>query len=192
MKGERAKAVTGRGGWVAAALYTLLIFAFLPLFPDFWAALSRHLPEIAGVSRYGMIALLVILFSGLFLFHKRCGPGFYVLAFAVFLGYGFLILFVCQYPAERFHVLEYGVLVILVYRALAPRMKTARIYCFIVLYTFSVGLIDELIQALLPNRVYDPRDIAINWAASLLAVCLLAAATWRRFGKAKEQGHTFI
>ena len=137
---------------------------------------------------YGFIALPVILFIGFLLFYgKRQSPGFYIWTTAVFIGYGLLIFFVCEYPAERFHLLEYGVLVILVYRALAPRIRTARIHILIILYTFAVGFIDELIQALLPNRVYDNRDIAINWAASLLATGLLVAATWRRPGMLKNK-----
>ncbi|MBW1774293.1 MAG: VanZ family protein [Deltaproteobacteria bacterium] len=140
-------------------------------------------------THYGIIALVVILFTGFLLFYgKHRSPGFYIWTFAVFLGYGVLIFLVCKYPAERFHLLEYGVLVILVYRALVTRIKTARIYFLIILYTFAVGFIDELIQALLPNRVYDNRDIAINWAASLLATgLLLVAATWRRPGMLKNK-----
>ena len=183
----RAEAGVRRRRWIAAIIYTLLIFVFLPIFPTLWGALSRQFPEILRGTNYGFIALLVILFFGFFLFNKKYrAPGFYIWATAIFLGYGLLILFVCEYPAERFHLVEYGVLVILFYRALLPRIKTARIYFFILFYTCTVGLVDELIQALLPNRVYDNKDIAINWAASLLATGLLAAATWRRFGMMKK------
>lgn len=175
-----------RRRWIAAIGYTLLIFLFLPIFPSLWGPVSRQFPEILRGINYGFISLLAILFTGLLLFHKKQGPGFYILSTAVFFGYGLFVFFVCQYPAERFHLLEYGVLVILVYRALVPRIRTPRIYFFIILYTFAVGLMDELIQALLPNRVYDNRDIAINWGASLLATGLLGAATWKRFGMMKS------
>ena len=183
-----AETGTVRRRWVVVLLYTLLIFLFLPVFPTLWDIVSRQLPGMTRGTHYGIIALVVILFTGFLLFYgKHRSPGFYIWTFAVFLGYGVLIFFVCKYPAERFHLLEYGVLVILVYRALVTRIKTARIYLFVILYTFGVGLIDELIQALLPSRVYDTRDIAINWAASLLAAGLLVAATWRWSGMMKKQ-----
>ena len=76
---------------------------------------------------------------------------------------------------------EYGLLVIFVYRALKVRIKTVWIYLPIILYTFFVGLLDEIIQGILPNRVYEFKDITINWASSFLATCLLAGCTWQRF-----------
>ena len=152
-----------------------------------WGPVSRQFPEIPRGINHGFIIVLVILFFGLLLFHRKQRPGFHIWATAVFSGYGLFIFFVCKYPAERFHLLEYGVLVILVYRALVPRIKTARIYFFIILYAFAVGLADEFIQALLPNRVYDNRDIAINWGASLLAAGLLIAFNWRRSEMTKSR-----
>ena len=44
----------------------------------------------------------------------------------------------------------------------------------------SVGVIDELIQALLPNRVFDPRDILFNVVAAVLAVGAIKALRWAR------------
>ncbi len=46
-----------------------------------------------------------------------------------------------------------------------------------------MGLIDELIQWFLPNRVFDPIDIVFNTAAAVLAVSaavLLARIKHRR------------
>ena len=189
MKELRADKGTTGGRWAAAIVYTLLIFTFLPIFPNLWGPVSKQFPALTGGITYAFLALLAILITGV-LCWKRRGPGFYVWTIAVCLGYGFLILHICKYPAERFHLLEYGVLVILVYRAFAPRVKTARIYLFVILYTFAVGLADELIQALLPNRVYDTRDIAINWAASLLATGLIAGVSWGKHGMTgKEEDH---
>jgi len=42
--------------------------------------------------------------------------------------------------------------------------------------TAAVGWIDEGVQHLLPNRVYDLRDVALNAAAGLLAISIVALA----------------
>ena len=59
-------------------------------------------------------------------------------------------------------------------------MKTFWIYPAIILFSFSVGLLDEIIQGILPNRVYEFRDVVINWASSFLPTALVAGMTWKR------------
>ena len=47
-----------------------------------------------------------------------------------------------------------------------------------VLLTAAFGWIDEGIQALLPSRVYDLRDVAFNAIAGLMTVTAMVALTW--------------
>lgn len=137
-------------------VYTLLIFASLPVFPILWGALSERFPETLKGITYGLPPLLLILFLGHGLFIKRYrDPFFYILCMAIFLIYGLLVTFFCKYPAERFHLVEYGGLVFLAHWSLKPRIGTARIYLGILLYAFAIGLADELIHAVLPNRIYE-------------------------------------
>lgn len=62
-------------------------------------------------------------------------------------------------PEERFHLILFGVLGLFF-------MRDARASGFGASYAFflgsSVGVLDELFQALLPNRVGDMRDVVIN------------------------------
>jgi glycopeptide antibiotics resistance protein len=76
--------------------------------------------------------------------------------------------------------------VIFAYWTLKVRIKTAWIYPIIILYTFLVGLLDEMIQYILPNRVYDFKDVFINWASSFLATGLVFGGTWKRFAKESD------
>jgi VanZ family protein len=46
--------------------------------------------------------------------------------------------------------------------------------------TAVVGWIDEGIQALLPSRVYDLRDVGVNALAGLMAIIATLALTWAR------------
>lgn len=43
-----------------------------------------------------------------------------------------------------------------------------------------VGTIDELIQALLPSRVFDPIDILFNVGAAVMAVFASVMLAWAR------------
>jgi VanZ family protein len=53
-----------------------------------------------------------------------------------------------------------------------------------VLVTGLAGWGDEGIQSLVPNRVYDVRDIGFNTLAGAMAVSTLAAREWLRRGQA--------
>lgn len=52
-----------------------------------------------------------------------------------------------------------------------------------------LGWIDEGIQFLLPNRVYDIRDVGFNALAALMAIAASVILTWvrARFGRSKQQ-----
>jgi len=86
--------------------------------------------------------------------------------------------------AERTHLFEYGLLGVLVYQALAERVRGGRHVpapaVLAVLLTASVGWLDEGIQSLLPNRVYDLVDVAFNAAAALMSVLACLTLSWVR------------
>lgn len=69
---------------------------------------------------------------------------------------------------ETIHLIEYGILGVLTYRALVHRVRDYSIYVVTVLIVGIVGLIDEWIQWITPSRYWDLRDVQINlWAAVL-------------------------
>lgn len=76
--------------------------------------------------------------------------------------------------AERSHLIEYSVLAILVHLALMERMRwedKALIPALLAFgITFLLGVVDESIQILLPDRVFDPVDILFNGLAALMAI----------------------
>jgi VanZ family protein len=96
---------------------------------------------------------------------------------------------------ERAHLAEYGILALLFREALAARAAAsgapaagarARVgpgpgAC---LLTAAAGWSDELVQAVLPNRVYDLRDVGFNTMAGALAV---AAATVLAAARARDR-----
>jgi len=78
-------------------------------------------------------------------------------------------------PEEAVHLIQFGILAVLMYRALRPAEPDAAILASVVLLGSLVGTVDEVIQWIVPGRFWDLRDVAINAGAGALA----AAALWR-------------
>lgn len=84
--------------------------------------------------------------------------------------------------AERFHIVAYGLLAILYYRAFAAAGGLAAAAAAI-LAAVLVGTADEGLQWLVPRRVGELRDVLMNATAgvtgTLFALCVWPPATWR-------------
>ena len=80
---------------------------------------------------------------------------------------------------ERTHLVEYGLVAALTLQALSERSTAgrgpARPALVALLITATVGTVDELIQAVLPTRVFDLRDILFNTLAGAMAVAASSA-----------------
>lgn len=77
---------------------------------------------------------------------------------------------------ERTHLFEYSLVSVLIFQALIERGRQGRQIpvptVLAVVITSLLGWLDEGIQALLPNRYYDLRDVGFNTLAALMAVLL--------------------
>ena len=88
--------------------------------------------------------------------------------------YGMAVLRMGVGPEERTHLFEYGVVAVLIYQALRERARggagvRAPALSALVVATL-LGWLDEGIQALLPNRVYDNFDVLSNGIAALIGI----------------------
>ena len=75
-------------------------------------------------------------------------------------------------PEEALHFVQYGVLSLLIFRALLRHISDWSIYILAAMLGTFFGILDEIIQWLIPDRYFDYRDIGIN----ALAVWLVQAA----------------
>lgn len=88
--------------------------------------------------------------------------------------------------AERSHLIEYGLVAVLIYHALLARRAAGGAVrgaaAIAVTSTAALGAVDEAIQAALPNRVFDPRDLLFNALAACMTVgitvVLRGASSW--------------
>ena len=91
-----------------------------------------------------------------------------------------------QHPEERTHLIENGLVAVLIHQALIERLRHKRrelkTAVLAVVVTALLGWLDEGIQAILPNRYYDIRDVGFNALAGLMAVTVsLVLARVRRW-----------
>ena len=96
----------------------------------------------------------------------------------------YMVLVRMALPEERTHLIEYGVVALLIHEALKERARGSRHVpvpaVLAVVAAAVVGAIDEGIQAFLPTRVFDLEDILFNVLAAVMAVASSAALSWAR------------
>lgn len=127
-----------------------------------------------------IMVLLAVVTQGL-----RVRPSGIEIAVALGVAAAYMLVFVrMAIPTERSHLVEYGVVAVLVYEALAERASHGHRVpvpaLLAILITTLIGTLDEGIQWLLPSRTYDPVDILFNVLAAVMAVTASAALQWAR------------
>jgi predicted membrane channel-forming protein YqfA (hemolysin III family) len=130
----------------------------------------------------------------------RNRPGLRESAVLVAIGVAYGVLFIAlRTPEEAMHFIEYGLVAVLIYQALAERKKARQgdreavgetggetggslLWPALgaLVSTSAAGWLDEGIQHLLPSRYYDLRDVFFNAAAAFLAVVAVAGREWAR------------
>ena len=162
--------------WIALLIVLAGIYATLGQTPAIVAALGTDIIESAGTSLFfAMLALLVII--PIFFIDKRLGR------VEIAVGIGILAVFLLAWLRlgsweERTHLFEYALVAALVHEALLERRDKGRRVpaptLLALLISLLLGLLDESIQYLLPNRVFDPVDVAFN----SLAAGIIIGARW--------------
>ena len=71
-------------------------------------------------------------------------------------------------PELAMHLVQYGVLSVLLFRVLWPHSRSLLVYPAVVLAALNVGILDELVQWLAPERFFDFKDIWVDSGAALL------------------------
>ena len=80
-------------------------------------------------------------------------------------------------PEETVHFLEYGVLGVLLFRALSTHIHDGSVFATGALIGILVGIVDEIIQWFVPGRYWDYRDIVLNGGASILVQIAISRLT---------------
>ncbi|MBI4125426.1 MAG: VanZ family protein [Deltaproteobacteria bacterium] len=155
-----------------AAGFTALIFFslyFTPFLRDF---LSRHLLLGKFVSGFYVLFGLGLILLFLHKYQIRNPKAYlgFLVVFVLFL----LELQITPMPVERLHFIEYALLFAVWFRVLRHFFKGIGLYGAALWWVCLIGLLDEGIQKILPNRHFDWDDIYLNVFGSLLGL----ASVW--------------
>ena len=160
--------------WAYVVTGALVIYCTIPVA----RSLRRVVQEHIGREYFLYFAAFFVLLAGFFALRhlqKRNLPFnaklCLIVIFLAFMGYIYSLRAI---PEEAIHIMQYGVLGILVFRALTHRMRDTGIYIAATLVVGIVGIIDEYIQWLVPSRVFDLRDIRTNFVAGALTQAAIA------------------
>ncbi len=159
--------------------------------------LARTLAGVLGHSALGgglfilgcLLVLATIVTQGL-----KTRPSTAEIGVALGVAAAYLFVFVrMTVPAERTHLIEYGVVALFIYEALIERAAQGRRVpvpgVLAIVATSLIGVLDECIQAVLPSRVFDPRDMLFNVLAAVMAIIASTALRWvRRLGRKARSG----
>jgi VanZ family protein len=130
----------------------------------------------------GVSIFIALLFLALYMFRTRKSHTVFNYLSLLLIGiiYAWFLNDMKESPIEALHFLEYGILSALLYRALRHHLNDKIIFFIATGLITLIGIGDELIQWMLPNRHWDFRDIGFN----TLSGALIQLAIW--FGIAPE------
>ena len=162
--------------WSALVIVLIAIYATLAHVPAI-AAILRERNELTGSMFVGLLVAMVV--NTVLFIRKR--PGRAEIAVWV----GILMVYLTAWlrigiasPEERTHLFEYSLVAALVHEALLERRENGRRVpapaLLALVISIALGWIDEGIQSLLPNRVYDNIDVLFN----ALAATIIIGARW--------------
>ncbi len=151
--------------WLFFALWSLVIFVTIPIARTLQGFVEQHLGR--QTFTYVVIAVVTLVAVGAILYRIRLsvstGSSVWLAFIAlIFIGYTIRL---SAAPAEAVHFLEYGVLGLLIYRALTHRVKDVSIYFMALMIGAMVGMMDEAIQWVTPKRFWGLNDIWLNFFA---------------------------
>jgi hypothetical protein len=157
--------------WIMAAVTVIAIYATLGL-AGTWAEALRERELLGGL--FMLAFLLVIVTIAAIGWTRDTGHAEAWMFVGIVTVYGMIGVRMGVTPEERSHLFEYGLVAILVHQALLEGVAQGRRIRFpsvmAVVVTALIGWLDEGIQAVLPDRVYDIRDVGTNALAALMAV----------------------
>jgi len=162
--------------WFALVIVLAAIYATLGQAPAIVAALGEGILESAGANLvFAIIVLLVVI--PVFFIDKRLGHA------EIAVGAGILTVYLLAWLRmgsweERTHLFEYALMAALVHEALLERRDNGRRVpapaLLALIISILLGWLDEGIQSLLPNRVFELIDVAFN----SIAATMIIGARW--------------
>lgn len=163
--------------WLVVSIWSLFILLTIPLARTIQKFVAEQWGS--GLFAYVVLASIAVSLIAAIYYIVRFRPalsgGRYIWLIAVAAIFtGYTIQLGKKSPEEAIHFIQYGVLGILVYRALAVHHHDITIYFSAAVICGIIGTIDEVIQWLVPRRLWDLRDVWINFFSAALVQVAIA------------------
>lgn len=158
--------------WTITVAYILLIYSTLGIVPKLWYYLSNVFWGEGILLQYIIYLSLVMGCLGYLVFIKRERSIRNYLIFILFLGL-FLVMYKLEKnPGEKIHMLEYAILGALLYKSLSLNYPIfeIRLYVYGSFLCVVIGATDEIIQGILPNRVFTWHDVFVNGLSGIISL----------------------
>ncbi|RPJ59330.1 MAG: hypothetical protein EHM23_14490 [Acidobacteria bacterium] len=194
MRLERGLFSSARTAWLVAFVYTIFLYSTLTLafrlYVWMFDRYGKPFMSALMIWIYVPIGLALLAFL-LFRLPRQLGR------YVTFLMLGLAMAFCLDritIPAKRFHFLEYAPLAVLVFDALRFHCRDRYHYVWSMVVVTLVGLGDEVIQGILPNRYFGINEVVTNAAAGFFALIFIAFVLgeenypWPRRKKAPVSG----
>lgn len=158
--------------WIALAIVLAAIYATLGQAPAIVAALGEGILNSVGNNLVFVIIVLLVVIP-VFFIDKRLSHA------EIAVGIGILTVYLLAWLRlgsweERTHLFEYALVAALVHEALLERRDNGRRVpapaLLALIISISLGWLDEGVQSLLPNRVFDLIDVAFNSIAATMII----------------------
>ena len=163
--------------WGLTLAYIGVVYCTLGVFPAVWKRLTVLTD--GSIKHLGTVVAIVTVVSLLWRIGSRVGRQSWKPYIAMALtttAYVYLLYALSRFPAERLHLLEYGLMAYLILRALQLDLADRPAYAWSLVLTTIVGLGDEIIQLILPQRFFEFKDVFLNMVSGGLALLLVRFA----------------
>jgi len=174
MRLERGLFSSARTAWLVALVYTIFLYSTLTLafrlYVWMFARYGKPFMSSLMIWIYVPVGIALLAFL-LFRLPRQLGR------YLTFLMLGLAMAFCLDritIPAKRFHFLEYAPLAVLIFEALRFHCRDRYHYVWSMVVVTLVGLGDEVIQGILPNRYFGINEVVTNAAAGLFALVFIA------------------
>jgi hypothetical protein len=168
--------------WSGTIIYTAIIYTTLGVALTINNRINAFLGGRLNLLLYIVYSLISVAAVSYIVFLKKERSKLKYIALFLFIGAFIGLLEYTHLPAEKIHLIEYGLLGIFLYNALKIDLDRfgAKLYLCGALICTIIGAVDEVIQGFLPSRIFDWRDIFLNGASSALALLVIRVNILKR------------
>jgi hypothetical protein len=154
--------------WITVAVYT----ATLPFVILAFRVIEHYFPPpTTGRIPLLIIAVMAAVYGIICIRHKAATRCIITLAAAGLIVFGVVVF---EDNANKYiHIPEYIIMAWLLYRALAIDYRGSGIWLLVFLCALMLGMVDELLQGIHPQRTYGWQDMIIDAASSFIGILSL-------------------